>query len=117
MPIEENGKQIKGKSKIASFDQIKSFTVKGKPKFEQPPKYKCASYTNAHINETFEVRAYDEEKSGGFKSIWESIVGYVKREVCIENGYIYVFEKTKDGYLTHAAMRLGDLFKIFCDPE
>lgn len=51
------------------------------------------------------------------KSIWESLVGYSKREILIEEGYIYVFEKTKDGYLTHSAFKLTDLFKIFVDFE
>lgn len=62
------------------------------------------------------MKAFDEEKSGGMKSLWESLVGYTKREICIEEGYIYVFEKIKEGFMTHAAYKISDLFKLFVDP-
>lgn len=98
-------------------DEIKSYTIKGKCSFDKEPKYRCASYLKGHID-SFEVKAFDEEKSGGMmKSIWESLVGYVKREILIEDGYIYIFEKTKEGYLTHSAIKLTELFKIFVDFE
>ena len=63
------------------------------------------------------MKALDEERSGGWKSIWESFVGYVKREICIEEGYIYIFENTKQGYMTHGAYKISSLFKIFVDSE
>ena len=52
--------------------------MKGKTDLEREPKYKSASFVHDHVD-TFEVQMLDEEKSGGWKSVWESIVGYVKR--------------------------------------
>ena len=63
----------------------------------------------------FEVKAYDEEKSGGLKKIWESLVGYVKREIFIVNGYLYLFQPIADGYMTQGAWKLSEIFKIFVD--
>ena len=114
--ISKDYKYIKGKSNISAGDEIRTYTLKGKAKEEQEPKYKEASIVHDHVD-TFEVKALDEEKSRGWKSIWESVVGYVKREVCVEEGYIYIFENTKQGYMTHGAYQLANLFKIFVDPE
>lgn len=115
MQVDSNYKYVKGKTKISAGDEIKSFTIKGKPTMDNQPKYKCASIVQQHVD-TFEVKAYDEIKSGGLRSIWETVVGYVKRQICIQEGYVYVFQKISQGYMTHAALKLGHLFKIFVDP-
>lgn len=109
-------KYVKGKSNVSAGDEIRTYSLKGKSEFNQEPKYKEASIVHDHVD-TFEVKALDEERSGGWKSIWESFVGYVKREMCIEEGYIYIFENTKSGYMTHGAYRISHLFKVFVDPE
>jgi hypothetical protein len=42
-----------------------------------------------------EVKVYDDQKSGGLKSLWETVIGYTKRDIFIEDGYIYIFPKIK----------------------
>jgi len=44
-------------------------------------------------------------------------VGNNKREVLIEDGYIYIFERQKQGLFVKATFNLAMLFKVFVDPE
>ena len=51
------------------------------------------------------------------KSLWESIIGYVKRHLVISNNYIYLLRKVGDGYMIQSSWKMDELFKIFIDPE
>lgn len=48
---------------------------------------------------------------------WESIVGYVKREIFVNDGFIYLVELKNDGYFVHARWEVERIFKIFLDHE
>lgn len=57
---------------------MKSYRVVGKVAESPEPVYFRGAIINAHLH-TFVAKVYDEEKSGGMRKFWESIVGYSKR--------------------------------------
>lgn len=71
---------------------------------------------------TFEVKFYDEqsELSKGiptYKLLWKSVVGYVKTELYIKNGFVYLLERKKEGFYVHSIWDMQHLFKLFSDRE
>jgi hypothetical protein len=114
--VSADARYIKGKTNIFDNDDIKSYSIRGKLLEEKEPKYKCGSIVK-EISNAIEVKLYDEEKSGGLKSLWESVVGYTKRDMCMEDGYIYIFSRVKEGFFVNSVLRMDKLFKIFVDGE
>lgn len=55
------------------------FTVKGNVSFDAGQKHYEGSIIRDGTLQTYDVKGLDEQKSSGMKSIWETIVGYVKR--------------------------------------
>lgn len=56
---------------------------------------------------TFPVKFYDEqsELSKGipaYKRLWKSVIGYIKIELFIKNGYVYLLEPKKEGLMVHS---------------
>ena len=80
------------------------------------PLYEKGSVIDKEMK-TFSVKAYNEEKSEGLKMIWESMVGYTKRELLIEDGFLYLFERMKNGLFSHGIEKITDLLKVFKDEE
>ena len=96
---------------------IKSYSVKGKSIFSLPPQYPLDSIAPLDIN-TLPVRCLSQEElSAGLKGFWESLVGYASREMVIDQGFIYVFARQKEGLQCIALWRLVDVFKVFVDLE
>ena len=66
---------------------------------------------------TFSVKAFDEEGSGGIRQIWENVVGYTKKEILIEDGFLYTFVKNRNCLVRQGAYDLSKLLKICIDLE
>ena len=73
----------------------------------------------SHVpEEMFEVKLFDEQNtSSGFKRLWETVVGYVKRQITFAEGYFYIFQRRNDGLYVCNSWKLVNLFKIFIDDE
>lgn len=78
-------------------------------------KYQKHSTINISLP-TFEV-TMDPVRTSGLKGLWESIVGYCKREMYVCEGYVYNLEKRGQGYYIHDVWSLDEIFKVFCDKE
>lgn len=96
---------------------IKSFSLKGRSEFSLPPKYPIGAIVPADTNTFIVQDLSEEERSKGFWGFWESIIGYVKREMAIEEGYIYLLKRENNILQSVGHWRLVDLFKVFVDPE
>lgn len=96
---------------------IKSFSVKGRADFSLPPKYPLGAIFPADTNTFIVLDLSEEQRSKGLWGIWESIVGYVKREMVIDEGYIYLLKRENNFLQAVGHWRLVDLFKVFVDPE
>ena len=75
---------------------MKSYRVIGKANPPKEPLYFKGALINAHMI-TFATKIFDQPSSGGFKKLWESLLGYSKREVSLAEGYAYVMERRKEG--------------------
>jgi hypothetical protein len=75
---------------------MKSYRVVGKASSLKDPLYFKGALINAHML-TFATKIFDQASSGGLKKLWESLVGYSKREVSVAEGYLYVMERRKEG--------------------
>ena len=67
---------------------LASYTVKGKGFFKMLPKYAKHANINVVLN-TFEVKMSPGDSSG-FRKLWDSVIGYSRRELYISDGFIYV---------------------------
>ena len=63
------------------------------------------------------MKAFDEETNGGLSRLWESVVGYTKKDILIEGGFLYVFCRNKDHLSCHGSYELSKLLKVFVDTE
>ena len=69
-----------------------------------------------HAVNTHPVKILNQ-KSSGFKKIWDSLLGYCKREIMLYEGYIYFLERKGKELKLASCIPLASLFKIFVDPE
>ena len=99
---EQELKQFKGESKLAQEPQpivelpnltLKSYKVKGKTIFSLPPQYPVGSISPLSTP-TFPIRDYSrEERSDGIWGVWEKIIGYSKKQIQIDQGYLSLFSR------------------------
>ena len=61
---------------------------------------------------THQVQLFGSEKM----SLWESLVGYAKREMAVQDGHVYFMQRNKNMLTMSSMLRLSDLFKVFVDP-
>ena len=95
---------------------IESFTVKGKSIFKQTPSYQSHQTISISLP-TLEAK-FPSEGNSGIKGLWEKVVGNCKRELYLNEGFIYVLEKRGSiGYYIHKVLPLDDIFKVFYDKE
>ena len=71
---------------------------------------------------TFPVKFYDEQSElqegvPVYKLLWKKMVGYAKIDLYIKNGYVYLLEPKKEGFLVKSIWDLEHLFKVFSDTE
>lgn len=87
------------------------------------PEYSPNSYIPHFLNvKTFPVRFKDDSDelnrgASALRLLWKSVVGYVKVEVFISAGTIYLLERKKEGLLVKATWSIAHLFKLFSDRE
>lgn len=62
--------------------------------------------------QTHQVHLFGSEKKG----LWESLVGYCKREMAVQDGHVYFMQRQKNMLIMSSMVRLSDLFKVFVDP-
>lgn len=65
---------------------------------------------------TIEVKVRLEDAPNS-KGLWESLLGYARRDVLILNGYIYLLEKCSSGSFVEAIWPLTGLFRLYYDSE
>jgi len=70
-------------------DEVKSFSVKGKLVSKYQPQYQSGIPIVLPLH-THQVKMEDEEASG-LKKLWSSIVGHSKREMLVQDGFVYFF--------------------------
>jgi hypothetical protein len=83
--------------------------------FKMLPKYQALAHIAISLP-TYSV-TMQPSGAGGFKGLWESMVGYCKREIYVSEGFMYCLEKQAEGYYIHDVWQLDQLFKVFCDKE
>jgi len=63
---------------------------------------------------TVEVKVRLEEVHES-KGLWEIVVGYVKRDLLIYDGFIYSLERSNNGHFVMAVWSLERLFRVYYD--
>lgn len=75
-------------SSYALDGSLESYQIKGKSIFKQTPSYQTSQTISISLP-TISAK-FPSEGGQGLKSLWESFVGHCKREIYINEGFIYV---------------------------
>jgi hypothetical protein len=95
--------------------EMKAYRIAGKA-ISKEESHMAVGALVVNGSSTHPIHLYDH-KSSGFKKLWESIVGYSKREIMVQDGHIYILERKGNALFVESLVPLSQLFKLFVDPE